>query len=453
MTLFVFTLIFSSTVWSEVDHLQRAINFSKLEKWQEAISEYREAVNQDPKNTMAWANMGVALSHVNEHKEALIAFDEALKLGYDSAMFRHNRGLSFAKLSLYDEAVEELMAALQKDPFLAIAEYDLGVIYSHLNRYKESLQQVGKIYYTNNKIARKLFSQIPPAYTLSSVENGGTLSGQVTMKGGEPRPRAFHLVHSPNIEYCSRISDGQGHRILYDFTVSDKGGLKDTVIAVLGVKRGKPFMDSQKMQSFKINRCHSDQYVMGIDNGKNILIENLDPVEHEISTYEFYDRRRVYYHSNAQLLANTTQIRSAFVHPEAREFFIMCSLHPFLQTRALLVENPYYVITDADGKFTLPDVPPGTYEILAWHPYIPSQKGTITIQSGQEARINFEFNKDDEQRKLYHDDLGGGYRFQPWYDNNNTFYGEKRIDDKIEILQKPIEPIESSRYGGFPQTN
>lgn len=450
---FLAGFLFSSSARSEAntpDHMKKAMVLSSQEKWQEAIPEYQQAVKEDPKNSLAWANMGVAQTLANDHKEALLAFDEALKLGYDSALFRHNRGLAFAKLKLYDEAIEELKSALKQDPFLAAAEYDLGIIYGNLNRTKEAVKKVGTLYYSNNKIARKLFEQIPSEYTIGSIDSGGTLSGQVIMKGTPPRPRAFHLVHSPNVEYCSRISDGQGHRLLYDFALSDKGGVKDTVIAIMGVKKGKPFMDAQKMQSIKIDRCQADQYVMGINNGKSIMIDNLDPVEHEISTYEFYDYRRVYYQSNGQMMANTSQVRSAFVHPDAKEFFVTCSLHPFIQTRALMVDNPYYVITDAEGKFTIPDVPAGTYDIIAWHPYIPTKKGTVTIQANQEARINFEFDSDDERRKLYSDDLVG-YRFQPWYDSTITFYGTTRVDDKVEVLQKPLEPTPFSRYGGFPE--
>ena len=450
---FIAGLFFSSPAWSEPDssgHLKKAMSLSSMEKWQESVSEYQHAIKENPKDSMAWANMGISLSMVNNYKEALLALDEALKLGYDSATFRHNRGLIFAKLKLYDEAITELETALKMNPFLAIAEYDLGVIFGNLNRTKEAIKKVGSLYYSNNKIARKLFEQIPSEYTIGSIDNGGTLSGQVVMKGEHPRPRAFHLVHTPNVEYCSRISDGKGHRIVDDFALSDKGGLKDTVIAIMGIKKGKPFTDSQKIQSIKIDRCNADQYVMGINNGKNVLIENLDPVEHEISTYEFYDQRRVYYQSNGQLLANTSSVRSAFVHPEAKEYFVTCSLHPFIQTRALILDNPYYTVSDADGRFNIPNVPPGTYEVMAWHPYIPAKKGTISIQANQEAGINFEFDSNDERRKLYSDDLVW-YRFQPWYDSTITFYGTTRVDDKVEVLQQPLQPTPLSRYGGFPE--
>ncbi|MFB3075622.1 MAG: hypothetical protein ACE1Z6_10670, partial [Candidatus Methylomirabilales bacterium] len=38
--------------------------------------------------------------------------------------------------------------------------------------------------------------------------DGGTLKGRVTLSGRIPKARSFHLINAPNIEFCSRISDG-----------------------------------------------------------------------------------------------------------------------------------------------------------------------------------------------------------------------------------------------------
>ena len=51
------------------------------------------------------------------------------------------------------------------------------------------------------------------------------------------------------------------------------------------------------------------------------------------------------------------------------------------------------------------------------------------------SEITFEFNSKDVRRKLYHDDLDG-YRFQTWYDSFENFYGGKRVDDPVEVLQE-----------------
>ena len=41
--------------------------------------------------------------------------------------------------------------------------------------------------------------------------------------------------------------------------------------------------------------------------------------------------------------------------------------HVWMNAEALVVPHPYYAITDARGNFTLSNVPPGNYEVEAWH--------------------------------------------------------------------------------------
>ncbi|MEE8268597.1 MAG: hypothetical protein V3R23_01170, partial [Nitrospinaceae bacterium] len=65
----------------------------------------------------------------------------------------------------------------------------------------------------------------------------------------------------------------------------------------------------------------------------------------------------------------------------------------------------------------------------------PIQRGTVTIEAGKIAQLNFTFKGEDARRKLYHDDTKG-YRFNTWFDSKETFYGEIRKDDPVEVLQK-----------------
>lgn len=38
-----------------------------------------------------------------------------------------------------------------------------------------------------------------------------------------------------------------------------------------------------------------------------------------------------------------------------------------MNAEILVVPHPYYAVTDESGRFQLTDVPPGQYEIVAWH--------------------------------------------------------------------------------------
>ena len=407
------------------------IQLSQANHWKEAADEFRKAIQVDPKHKLAYANLGVALSQLGNHKGALLTFDEAMKLGYDHPLLRYNRGLSFARLNLIEEAVKEVELSLKMDSRNVKAIYNLGLLYLKQNRHDDAQKKVNLLYTRNNDLAKKLFDVIPPKYKIISVDNGGSLKGSVGLVGEVPHPRFFPLVASPNLEYCIRLSDGKGRRILFDFTVSDSRKLKDTVIKLVDINKGKPF--STEIQKLIMNRCHIPKYVIGIRNGESLLLENADPIRHEVATYEF-SKRGADQKSNRPVDGNTSQFRDVFVKQETKEFLLKCNLHPFLQTRGIMVNNPYYAITDEEGNFSIENIPPGTYKVIAWHPFIPNEISTITIKPGQVSKINFEFKGENARRKLYSNDLIG-YRFQPVYDSNKNFYGGSRNDDPVEILQ------------------
>ena len=407
------------------------LQLSQASYWKEAADEFRKAIQVDPKHKLAYANLGVALSQTGQHKEALLAFDEAMRLGYDHALLRYNRGLSFASLNLVEEAVKEIELSLKKDFRNVRAVYNLGLLYLKQNRLTDARNQVNLLYLRNNNLAKKLFDAIPPKYKVMSVENGGSLKGRVSMVGKVPEPRFFPLIASPNIEYCNRMSNGRGHRILFDFTVSESRGFKDTVIKLIGVPKGKPFSNS--IQKFVMNRCHTPNYVIGVRNGETMMLENTDPIRHEVVAYEFTERGADQ-RSHRPVDAHTSQVRDVFVKPMTKEYLLKCNLHPFLQSRGVMVDNPYYAITDEEGNFSIEDIPPGTYKVVAWHPFIPDQLGTITIEPGQKSKIDFSFNGENVRRKLYNDDWFM-YHFQSMYDSFENFYGGPRNDDAIEVLQ------------------
>jgi hypothetical protein len=41
--------------------------------------------------------------------------------------------------------------------------------------------------------------------------------------------------------------------------------------------------------------------------------------------------------------------------------------HTWMNAEMFVVPHPYYAVTDENGKFELSDVPPGEYQVVAWH--------------------------------------------------------------------------------------
>jgi carboxypeptidase family protein len=257
------------------------------------------------------------------------------------------------------------------------------------------------------------------AYQETPVTDGGTLVGKVILKGGKPVPRGFNLVAFPDPVYCGRISNGHGFRLLKEFTVAEDHGVKDVVVMLTGVEKGKPF----KFQSPEIEArdCRFLPFVNIVRDDNKVSVVNMDPVMHDIQAYETSELGpRVLF--NVPLPMNPHHPKSAGTDAEyhhhipgqpkvqeihmtkGRRIFVMqCGFHAYMETWGLAVDNPYYALTDSSGQFTINDIPPGTYKLVVWHPQERTQieqevtiptKGTVTanftIQSKFGARAGME---------------------------------------------------------------
>ena len=80
---------------------------------------------------------------------------------------------------------------------------------------------------------------------------------------------------------------------------------------------------------------------------------------------------------------------------------MICGMHEFMQTWGYRIENPYYSITKADGSFKIDNIPPGDYEITAWHYLMKVRTQKVHVAKKSKIDLKFEFNGDEVIRPLY----------------------------------------------------
>ncbi len=71
---------------------------------------------------------------------------------------------------------------------------------------------------------------------------------------------------------------------------------------------------------------------------------------------------------------------------------VRCNNHPWMQAFINVAPNPSFAVTDANGHFTLPDLPPGTYTLAAVHEKLGEQDIQITVAPKATAQASFTFN-------------------------------------------------------------
>lgn len=51
-------------------------------------------------------------------------------------------------------------------------------------------------------------------------------------------------------------------------------------------------------------------------------------------------------------------------------------------------QNPFAAVVDEDGRFVIPGIPPGDYELAVWNPWVTSSEQRIRVRSGT-VTVNF----------------------------------------------------------------
>ena len=69
---------------------------------------------------------------------------------------------------------------------------------------------------------------------------------------------------------------------------------------------------------------------------------------------------------------------------------IFCDIHSHMSAFVLVFSHPYYAKAEADGRYRIDNVPPGTYTVSAWHEGDVAETKTVTVPpQGGDVDLDF----------------------------------------------------------------
>jgi len=216
------------------------------------------------------------------------------------------------------------------------------------------------------------------AYEAAAVTNGGSIKGTVVFKGTPPPKRK--VVPTKDREVC-----GSGIREVDQILVGPNNGVAEAVVYLAKVEKGKPWPKLAKTPEINNEKCDFIPHVQVIPPG-DLVVVNSDPVLH--NTKSFFDRTPVF---NLALPNQGQRITRPIKRTGVMR--VECDAHGWMLGWVYVADNPYYATTQKDGTFTISDVPPGNYTLVAWQEFTGPVEMPVTVKAKEAASITVELKK------------------------------------------------------------
>jgi plastocyanin len=219
---------------------------------------------------------------------------------------------------------------------------------------------------------------------LSMVSHAGTIKGVVQFSGDKtPSPKMLKI--DKDVDVC-------GKDVLSDALIISKKnlGVLNAVVSIKNIKTDKKLQPKQKLE-FVQEKCVFSPRVLLLPTETEFQIFNKDPLTHNIHTFGKENAT-----INRGQPKTVPMIKHSFEVPERIK--VKCDIHKWMNAWFIVVDDPYTVVTDAQGNFSIKDVPPGTYTVAVWHESLGPQTQEISVKGDEAVKTDFKL-KEKKRRK------------------------------------------------------
>ena len=193
------------------------------------------------------------------------------------------------------------------------------------------------------------------SYQVVAVNHAGTISGTVKWSGAVPRAAAFPI----NKDNAVCDPDSLNVRDLERLIVGSQGGVANTVVYLKNITSGKAMDIPEPRRFLNQKQCRYEPHILLVPQTTTLQMKSSDAVLHTVHMDGAASYNLPFPFPN-QIISRTM--------PWAGLVNLKCNGgHVWMNAAVFVIPHPYYAVTDENGRFELSDVPPGEYEVVAWH--------------------------------------------------------------------------------------
>lgn len=192
-------------------------------------------------------------------------------------------------------------------------------------------------------------------YQVEKVIDGGDITGTVKWSGPVPKELSLPITKNPDICDPTNLKN----RSLERLEIGQDGGVANTVVFINDITKGKVMDLPVARRSLNQKTCRYEPHILLVPQEEILSMKSSDPILHNIHMV------------GAALYNLPFPIKDMVITRPMHKTGVVdmkCDAgHVWMNAEILVVNHPYYSVTDEHGHFELTNVPPGQYVLTAWH--------------------------------------------------------------------------------------
>jgi hypothetical protein len=206
----------------------------------------------------------------------------------------------------------------------------------------------------------------------------GTILGTVRVTGAVPARKPIRMDADPK---CAARHESPP--LADDLVIGRKGGVRWAFVYVkrgLNDRRYEPPTFPVLLEQVG---CMYRPHVFGIQAGQPLVVRNGDDLLHNIHFVTF---------ANPEYgLAQATPGREDTIRFRSPEVMVRvkCDVHPWMSAWAGVLDHPFFAVTDEQGGYGIPGLPPGRYVVDVWHERLRGESREIDVSDAGQAEADF----------------------------------------------------------------
>lgn len=213
-----------------------------------------------------------------------------------------------------------------------------------------------------------------------SKSDEGTITGVVKFDGTAPERKKIDMGQDAN------CANSAGDKLADDVLV-DAGKLQNVFVYVKGGPADKfDFGTPSDPVILDQKGCRYEPRVLGVQAGQMLKVLNSDATTHNV-----HPSPKSNAEWNQVMSANAAPLEKKFTKPETL-IPVKCNQHPWMTAHLGVLAHPFFAVSAKDGSFTIKNLPPGEYTIVAYHETLGEKTQKITVGAKESKTQDFTFS-------------------------------------------------------------